>query len=274
MKINEVLDASDAEAGKTWYLKNTLKSHDGLYYIDDDGKLCIKERTYGDIIYKHSVTEVPYALNANGHAVSFLDLNMTNLEKVVMPNNVKKVNIENCKFDDLKGLENAVNQKYIINVYLEDISITSGVGLPATLGNLIIKDCGLLESLDGSKLRTAVGEVAISDCGRFTSLAGLPGDVDVLLLANLPSLTSLEGIAKTVKKCRVIEFHDNIPVKSSILGLMKMGLKEIHYTRLRGIETQDFKKALDIVVKHLASGDVAECIDELMDAGLKDFAKM
>jgi hypothetical protein len=280
MKINEVLDASDAEAAKAWYEKNTYKSH-GLYVIDD-GNLEVVAGSVGypdkDVIYKHNVKEVPFKLNARGHDVSFLDLDIPNFEKFVMPTSAGSVSIEHCTLDDLNGLENLMatdheSRRNVLKLLIEETSITDGTGLPDIVDRLIIRKCASLKNLSGGKLHKVFDELSISECAQFNSIDGLPAELYHLGFDTLPQLTSLSGIGKIVKKCHVIWFGGHVPIQSGAISLMKIGAEKIIYDQLKGPDTQNFKKALDIITKHLPNNDIAEAMDELMEAGLKDFAK-
>jgi hypothetical protein len=64
--------------------------------------------------------------------------------------------------------------------------------------------------------------------------------------------------------------------KTGVLTLLKMPhLKKI---KLLGQPSSDSSKALraalDIVQKHLTEKDISECMDELMEAGLKEYARL
>ena len=92
---------------------------------------------------------------------------------------------------------------------------------------------------------------------------------------NRNKFESLHNIHKYIKEMSVfstLSFFEN-PIKSHVLGLLK--IKNLKEVILYG--TGDDKKLMDvetIINKYLPEGDLLKCQEELIDAGLDDFAQL
>jgi hypothetical protein len=99
------------------------------------------------------------------------------------------------------------------------------------------------------------------------SLSGRP---KVNSLKPLLALDSVENLTLSV----AIFYPDYW--NTGVLALLKMPhLKVINLlTKPSSGPSKDLYKALKIVQKHLEAKDISECMDELMEAGLKEYAKL
>lgn len=96
-----------------------------------------------------------------------------------------------------------------------------------------------------------------------------------------PRLKSLHNIHKIIRR---IGGHVGMAhtIESNILGLLKInGLKHINtsYTKSHSspgeeINTANIFKAIDIVNKYLHTKDIHSCQEELLEAGLKEYARL
>jgi hypothetical protein len=69
-----------------------------------------------------------------------------------------------------------------------------------------------------------------------------------------------------------ISFRLDTEITSGLLGILKLPkLKSIFNDHL---DSAKLKTALDIIKKHLGTKDISECMDELIEAGLKEYAKL
>ena len=108
-------------------------------------------------------------------------------------------------------------------------------------------------------------------CGvnQLKSLEGCPQTVDgnFTCIKN-KELTSLARINFYVHEINGKDGADftGCPIKSNVLGILKIrGLKGVRF---------DDKKLEEIMNKHLPMGNIAECMDELLDAGYsKEYCK-
>jgi hypothetical protein len=82
------------------------------------------------------------------------------------------------------------------------------------------------------------------------------------------NLTSLAGIHKIIKEIHGYADFRNNPIKSNVLGLMRIkGLTMVVHL--------DNKQVMDILNKYLRGDrDIIACQSELQDAGLEEFAKL
>ena len=128
-------------------------------------------------------------------------------------------------------------------------------------------NCGEFEltSLEGAP--SSVGFYFNCSYNNLASLEGAPSSVGGNLSCFNNKLTSLHNIHKQIKHIGgIATFNDN-PIISHVLGLLLIdGLKEVFL---------DNKKVRVILNKHLEGDrDVFACQEELIEAGLEDFAQL
>ena len=102
---------------------------------------------------------------------------------------------------------------------------------------------------------------------KLTSLEGVPSVVKGNFSCPYNKLTSLAGIHKIIKEIHGYATFDNNPIKSNVLGLMRIkGLTKVYL---------DNKQVMDILNKYLTGDrDIIRCQSELLDAGLEEYAKL
>jgi hypothetical protein len=100
----------------------------------------------------------------------------------------------------------------------------------------------------------------------------LPEEIGNSISLELP-IESLKGIGDRIKKCEMIIIPKSI--KSNILGLLKIqNLKNVSVT-IWGTEVTKLVEAIRIINNHLnGSRRINKCKQELIEAGLKEYAKL
>ena len=137
-------------------------------------------------------------------------------------------------------------------------------------------DCAsmYLTSLEGAPKK--INGYFNCDDNKLKSLDGAPSEVNGGFRASNNKLTSLEGIHKIVK---VIEgtfyVHDN-PIKSHVLGLLLIkGVRKLELAHWQKV--CDLLKAQEIMNHYLpnpTNARILECQNELIDAGLDEYAQL
>jgi hypothetical protein len=107
------------------------------------------------------------------------------------------------------------------------------------------------------------------DCSKnkLTSLEGAPKIIGGYFYCAFNSLTSLEGIHLKISRIDGYANFKKNPIKSHVLGLLLIdGLHKVWF---------DNENLDEIINKYLkGSRDVFECQNELMDAGLDEYAQL
>jgi hypothetical protein len=179
-------------------------------------------------------------------------------------------------------------------LHIDGSAITSFREMPLFTGTRVVLSDIDIESFEGFNVNYEVANIRATALPELTSLKGLPDELGACLLylgsdkltsldglpksslyqlslKDCPALKSLAGIATYCPNLRMISFN-NTHIESNVLGLLKM--KKLGSIRADDCTTE-FKKAMAIIIKHKQTDelDVAECVDELMEAGLKAYAK-
>jgi hypothetical protein len=156
------------------------------------------------------------------------------------------------------------------NFHAADCSFTSLVGAPREVkGNFVINRNERLTSLVGGP--SIVGGKYTARYCELTSLIGIPSRIGGGLSLTDNPLTSLQGINK-LKEMRGLIDLEFCQIKSHILGVFLIkGCSGIH-TKDRDILGQ----VEQIVNAHIMKGrsGMLACQQELIDAGLSDFAQI
>ena len=148
-----------------------------------------------------------------------------------------------------------------------DNQLKSLEGCPQTVGRDFGCNSNQLESLEGCPQK--VGGSFWCDNNQLESLEGCPqivcGDFDCSHNEKLTSLARINFYVHEINGAPGIDFR-GCPIKSNVLGILKIrGLKGVRF---------DDKKLEEIMNKHLPMGNIAECMDELLDAGYsKEYCK-
>jgi hypothetical protein len=178
--------------------------------------------------------------------------------KYLTVKNSNIITLKNLTTSKLKSLE-------IENCHIETLE-----GCPDT-EYLDIDACDKFKSTKGCSQAVKVlrlRELKI----RVEDLVDIPQHLESLAFTRLFEMTTLKDIHKHVHAAGAIDIMYG-EVESNIIGLMKIkGLIDID---VRYSSTPNAKKAFDIVKKNLSvSGGFAEAMDELIEAGLKEYAKL
>jgi hypothetical protein len=150
--------------------------------------------------------------------------------------------------------------------YCSDNKLTSLEGAPSSVGGNFFCSDNKLTSLE--RAPSSVGGTFFCSDNKLTSLEGAPSSVGGDFFCTANKLTSLHNIHKQIKHIgsEHADFNNN-PIKSHVLGLLLIdGLKYVFL---------DNKKVEEIITKHLlGERDVFACQEELIEAGLEDFAQL
>jgi hypothetical protein len=136
---------------------------------------------------------------------------------------------------------------------------------PTSVGRHYFCSLNNLKTLVGAPSET-FGDFSCSQ-NHLTSLEGVPMIIRGNLTANKNNLTSLKGIHKQIKQIDGSAFFEYNPIRSHVLGLLK--IKNLIRVYLTGDEIED------IVNKYLKGDkDIFACQEELIEAGYPEFAQL
>lgn len=130
-------------------------------------------------------------------------------------------------------------------------------------GDFNCVECGLT-SLEGAPISTG----GYFDCGSnlLTSLEHAPKKIGAAFRCSHNKLTSLHNIHKQIESIDGMFHADHNPIKSHVLGLLK--IKKLDWVNMDNI------KVMDIINKYLPEGDIVACQQELIEAGLDEYAQL
>jgi hypothetical protein len=121
-----------------------------------------------------------------------------------------------------------------------------------------------LTSLTGAPTSVTGGFYCFGN--QLTSLTGAPTSVTGDFHCSNNQLTSLKDIHKYIKSIGGNFYLVRNPIKSHVLGLLKIkGLKSVEL---------DNKEVEKILNKYLPEGDILDCQQELIEAGLDEYAQL
>jgi hypothetical protein len=159
--------------------------------------------------------------------------------------------------------------------YTSEVNVIRGVdiknmqltALPVKFGKVGWFNCGRnkLTSLKGSP--NSVGSDFYCFDNALTSLDGAPQSTGRYFECNNNKITSLEGIHKIIKKIGDTLFCSRNPIISGGIGVILIeGLKKIEADQ----------PAFKIINRYVGQGKkgLLRCQDELIEAGLEEFAKL
>jgi hypothetical protein len=169
--------------------------------------------------------------------------------------------VANNKLTSLKGGPKEVGGSFSCSKNL----LTSLKGGPKKVGTYYYCSNNKITSLEGAP-ETITRDFFCHD-NALTSLVGAPKYIKFSLEASSNALTSLEGIHKQIKSIGVGAYFGKNPITSHVLGLML--IEDLQFVEF------DNKQLQNIINKHLKEGrDVFECQNELMEAGLDEYAQL
>jgi hypothetical protein len=199
------------------------------------------------------------------------------------------------------------------NLYEENLSSLTQRNFADTVTTLTITKCNNLVDLQGMPAKQIKDQFYLQDCEKIKSLEGMTPNIknikfntlpnlssfegmtqkaDYIYMRDLPGITSLEGFTKVCVSIKMImfpnlislenvdkhleevqEFMIPINVKSNVLGLLK--IRKLRMVEAAPGASKELEQVAKIITKHLRmTQDVLECQSDLMEAGLKDFAKL
>ncbi len=142
--------------------------------------------------------------------------------------------------------------------------LTSLEGAPTIVKGGFYCSRNKLTSLKGAPKE--VGGNFYADDNRITSLEGAPAVIGGDFSVSDNKLTSLKDVHKQVKEIRGWFYCEGNPLKSHVLGLMKIkGLK---------IVVLDNQEVAEILNSLLPGGSVLDAQSALLDAGFDDWAQL
>ena len=164
------------------------------------------------------------------------------------------------KLTSLTGAPTSVTGDF----YCYNNELTSLTGAPASVGGDFSCYNNKLTSLTGAPA-SVTGDFHCYN-NQLTSLTGAPTSVTGNFNCQGNKLTSLKDIHKQIKSIGETLYLSGNPIKSHVLGLLKI-------KRLKSVEL-DNKEVEKILNKYLPEGDLLDCQEELIDAGLDEYAQL
>ncbi len=197
-----------------------------------------------------------------------MKLNQLLLDGAPTENNLVGVKYEGGDFNcsvrmltSLKGAPSEVDGRFECN----NNHLTSLEGGPTIVKGDFYCYRNNLTSLKGAPKE--VGGNFNAENNHLTSLEGAPPVVGGYFSVSNNKLTSLKDIHKHVKEIRGWFFCENNPLKSHVLGLMKIkGLTRVQ------LDNKEVERILNLFLR--ASGTVLDAQSALLDAGLDDWAQL
>lgn len=185
------------------------------------------------------------------------------------------------QLSSLKGAPQHVGKDFLCG----DNKLTSLEGAPEYIGGDFLCNGNQLKSLEEGPQR--VGKNFECSFNQITSLVGAPQYISLDFWCNNNQLTSLEGapqhiggnlwcsnnrieslenIHEQILEINGIADFESNPIKSHVLGLLLIkSLKKVNF---------DNRQLANIINKYLPLGDIMACQNELIDAGLEEFAQI
>jgi hypothetical protein len=245
-----------------------------------------------------NVDDLPYPFHLKYWNLTIEDSLFEDLQTQNLPPEAQYINFERCSamrvLPDLSKLNELQSLQIVRCRAFEKFS-----ALPENIGSLICIDTGLtnlqginikhslahnlhlernnnFETFEGSGL-TETNTMTIYGSKSLKSLDGAPNVAFQLTLGGLPNL-SFSNIHRQFPGARTISFDTYNSQKWKYRGplLSLLNLKNLIELKFKedAFSNKDFFKALTIINKHLKTRDIVEAMDELMEAGLKEYAKL
>ena len=185
----------------------------------------------------------------------------------------------------IQGKTDFAGKKWEGNFICDDKKLTSLEGAPSSISGNFSCYFNQLTSLEDAP--SSVSDNFSCYYNQLTSLKGAPSSVGNHFLCHNNQLTSLEGAPSKVggdfycnnnKLTSLCNIHKQIkviggnfngtknPIKSHVLGLLK--IKKLQKVYL------DNKEVQNIINKYLPEGDLFVCQQELIDAGYEEYAQL
>lgn len=162
----------------------------------------------------------------------------------------------------LEEIEKATSVDALLSTMLAGRFTRNGTDLIVT-GSFYCRQEDLV-SLKGAPRR--VGGSFNCQNNQLTSLEGAATLIGAHFSCIDNKLTSLKDVHKHIHMIRGNFYCTRNPIKSHVLGLLK--IKGLHCVLI------DDNKVEDIINKYLPEGDIFACQQELIDAGLEEYAQL
>jgi len=182
------------------------------------------------------------------------------------PTEVKALDLSSCQsLTSLKGSPTTVHGSVSL-FFCNNLESYDG-GPTQVDGNLILTSCTKLKSLKGLP-RTLGGSLVVSSIpNKEFSLEGMPEELGTheegnLQLCNL-KITSLTHLPKRING--VIDLSGSTNIRNMLALFKVRGVTEIQIDHNKKLES--------ILNKYVESRDIMECQEELIDAGLEEYAR-
>ena len=176
--------------------------------------------------------------------------------------------------NSINRIDVPLDENYDCDIYIKNSRLFDLKGMPKVVYGSVTCSLAELHSLEGAPKYVSGTFDASSNF--LSSYVGAPKNCQTLDLSSNPKLTTLKDIGNYFTFLEFI--HIPHTVQSNILGLLRIqGLKSVA-TRFRPWESVSvgLSEAMSIVNKYLKEPDkdILECQEELIDAGLKQYAKL
>ena len=158
-------------------------------------------------------------------------------------------------------------------IQLYGIKTSNCKGLTTQTSSISIFYSDGLVNLEGLENAGRAGYLHMAYCHGIESLEGIAKTVRSVYFEKCSKLISLKGIHKHVPM--VTTFRIATVIKSHILGLLKLEhLNELEYQPGYEFPDHESNKAFQILYAHLKKKDLIACQQDLIDAGLDEYAQL
>lgn len=142
--------------------------------------------------------------------------------------------------------------------------LTTLKGSPNSVTGHFKCSSNFLSSIEGAPI--SAGKDFVCSHNNLSSLEGAPISVGKDFVCSYNKLTSLKDVHKYIKDMNGTFYCYINPIKSHVLGVLKIkGCKEI---------ALDDRRLQTILNKYLPLGNIYDCQEELINAGFEEFAQL
>jgi hypothetical protein len=261
-------------------IENSLKSY-GIYNSHvywNKSERAFNVDVNGNVDLKHtSFKKIPWKFGTiKGNLNLRESRNLQTLENA--PHTLEgSLDCGNCY--DLISLEGCPKEVNDLLIFSTGIKNLEG-GPEEVLGYLHIGTCKNLENFKGGPKR--VGTVYASDNPSITSLEGFPEHVEHNVdLQGCDNLTTTKGIKYVggylnIARSEKLQKFEDITHVDGVIVMWAANIKNLLYVfKIKGLKRiiHSSDKVTEIVNNHLKTRDVIGCQDELIEAGLEEYAR-
>jgi hypothetical protein len=268
MKLQDILqEALDETNPAVVWFRQYITSKTTLS-IKKDGKLYYR----GPGFSVQDFDDWPYAIEFSKND-SYLWISQGRCKTIdvdKLPKNVQRISFGMSDFDELPDLSS-------LNVAsLSLYSLHKLHKLPkiqSKIDSITLRDLPLVTSVADAEIDDAV--VMRVENVKLSSYDGFPKTITRLYLGNT-GVNSITELAKNVNRLNTLILVGDTEFSGLLSALKIPGLTHFSFegTRDSSKLSEKLQKAVEIVHRHLQTKDIAECMDELIEAGLKEYAKL